>query len=166
MLSKLRLQTEPRLSRVLKCVCCCEIDCFTTKVMRRSRRKDWPSHLLTLALFDRLAGFHRRRGIITGTLATALDTKERQAVGKVVLEYFRERSVTLPSRAVCWIRTHVPIPGIEEDFTFEGLRFADERLFIYYPFRLLSSKKIFVGDVMYRVYTKTLKLYLCWVNFT
>ena len=38
----------------------------------------------------------------------------------------KEVRVTLLSCAVCCIRAHFPLPGIEEDFTFKGFRFADE----------------------------------------
>jgi hypothetical protein len=38
----------------------------------------------------------------------------------------KEIRVPLPSCAVSCIRAHFPPPGLEEDFVFEGFKFADE----------------------------------------
>ena len=38
----------------------------------------------------------------------------------------KDIQVPLPSCAVSCIRAHFPPPGLEEDFEFDGFKFADE----------------------------------------
>ena len=107
-----------RLNRVLECGYCREIDCVGFR------------------LFVWIVGFYRRHGISTGsstrTLMKTLNKKKNRHIAYRQLARWcwgvlgKEIRVTLPSCAVCCIRAHFPPPGIEEDFTFEGFRFADE----------------------------------------
>ena len=43
----------------------------------------------------------------------------------------KEISVPLPSCAVSCMRAHFPPPGLEDDFIFEGFKFADEYMSRY-----------------------------------
>ena len=88
--------------------------------------------------FAGIAGFFRQPGINTNSSTiTATPTKAQhtnkpfhslKADGVMVLGHFRKSSCC-PTILICLLRifntAHFPPPGNEDDFVFEGFRFAD-----------------------------------------
>ena len=131
-----------RLNRVLECVCCREIECVVAKNNEVIEAEGLAEPPVCIIQHHGFQAVYLNRWVLQTAwyqykqqYKDPYEGPERIKNRHIAYRQLergcwgvlgKEVRVTLLSCAVCCIRAHFPLPGIEEDFTFKGFRFADE----------------------------------------
>ncbi|XP_068736723.1 P2X purinoceptor 7-like [Montipora capricornis] len=131
-----------RLQRVEECICCSEIDCIVAKNNEAVEHEGLTEPLVCITQhpgFNSVClnhwvlqtAWYQYKQQYHNSYEGPEHKQNRHIAYRQLARWCwgilgREVRVVLPSCAVCCIRAHFPPPGIEEDFSFQGFRFADE----------------------------------------
>lgn len=132
-----------RLDRREECICCQEIDCIVTKnyeVVERGLMAEPPSCITQHPGFQanclniwvlQTAWLQYKQQYGSNSYNGPEHKKNRHVAYRQLVRWCwgflgKDIRVALPSCAVCCIRAHFPPPGLEDNFEFEGFRYADE----------------------------------------
>ncbi|XP_068739362.1 P2X purinoceptor 7-like [Montipora capricornis] len=131
-----------RLTRVVECICCSEIDCVVAKNNEAVEAEGLGELPVCITQHPGFSAVCLNRWVLQTAwyqykqqytdAYEGPDHKQKRHIAYRQLARWcwgllgKQIRVVLPSCAVCCIRAHFPPPGIEDDIVFEGFRFLDE----------------------------------------